>query len=370
MDNISTYLKWRGDLTLKDAPFNEIDALILCELSYIRLDGIAPGIGEGEITIGEAAKAYQVTKDRKVLYYAQKEACFLEMAKAPRFANLTISNYESITDIQSKKQFAAMQIKLGPRTYFVAYRGTDESMVGWREDFDMSYMMPVPAQEHAVEYLRATAKDRYGKYYLGGHSKGGNLAIYAGVFCGERIQKKILKIFSFDGPGFQRDMTCEETYQAIEERIISYVPTASVVGLLMEHHENYKVVQSSGIPLRQHEGFTWQLDGPSFALTEETTRFSKRLSTTITEWNQQVPLDERREMVDSIFDAFESVGIHSVLDLTQMEVRKAAALLRALSKASFAHKDRAITFIKMLIREGKTMVPEQPKEKSNKKRIR
>ena len=154
MDNILTYLKWRGDLTLKEAPFNEIDALILSEMAYIRLDKIAPTIGEGEITIQEAANRYEVTDSRKVLFYAQKEQLFLEMAKSRRFGDLMLCNYVSVIDLEQQTQFAAMQVVLAPRKYFVAYRGTDESIVGWREDFNMSYMMPVPAQKSAVEYLK------------------------------------------------------------------------------------------------------------------------------------------------------------------------------------------------------------------------
>ena len=380
MDNILTYLKWRGDLTLKDAPFNEIDALILSEMVYINLDAIAPGIEEGEITIQEAAAKYQVTDGRKFFYYAQKEELFLEMAKSRRFGELKLRNYVSVTDLEQQTQFAAMQVVLGPRSYFVVYRGTDESIVGWREDFNMSYMMPVPAQQSAVEYLERTATDRFGTYYLGGHSKGGNLAIYAGVFCEPKYQKHIAKIYSFDGPGFQSNTVPQEAYQAVEERIESYVPVSSVVGILMEHQENYKVVQSKGIPLRQHEGLTWQLDGPAFELAEKTTGFSQSFSATVQEWMQQVPVEDRRDMVNSIFDAFEEVGVHSVMELFEMDVRQAAALLRAVSKASIAHRELAMKFVKMLMQEGRKFLPQNSRtkenkskskqEKSSKKRIR
>ena len=380
MDNILTYMKWRGDLTLKEAPFNEIDALILSEMVYIRLDEIAPGIREGEITIREAAEKYEITDGRKFFYYAQKEELFLEMAKSRRFGDLKIGNYVSVTDVGQQTQFAAMQVVLAPRTYFVVYRGTDESIVGWREDFNMSYMIPVPAQKSAVEYLESIATDRQGTYYLGGHSKGGNLAIYAGVFCAPKYQKRIGKIYSFDGPGFQSNTVPQEAYQTVEDRIESYVPISSIVGILMEHQENYKVVQSKGIPLRQHEGLTWQLDGPTFALAEETTGFSQSFSVTVMEWMQQVPPTDRMDMVNSVFDAFEEVGIYSVMELLEMDVRQAAALLRAVSKASIEHRELTMKFVKMLIQEGRKFLPQNnktkgnktksEKEKSGKKRIR
>ncbi|MBR2046298.1 MAG: DUF2974 domain-containing protein, partial [Agathobacter sp.] len=174
-DNFLTYLKWRGDLRVKDCPFNEVDALILTELVYIHFEGIVPRVGEeGSITIREAAARYKKSTTREMLYYKDKEELFDELALCPRFADMTLCNYVSMLDIVEQEQFAAMHINIAPGLVFIAFRGTDSTVTGWREDFNMSYMMPVPAQKSAVEYVNQTAKGLFKRYWIGGHSKGGN----------------------------------------------------------------------------------------------------------------------------------------------------------------------------------------------------
>jgi hypothetical protein len=191
--NLFAYLKWRGDLSIKEFPLNEIDALILSELSYIRFEGVVPEVGSEEvITIEEANRRYE-RKNLRMLYYSEKEKLLEWLANCPRYKDMTLCNYISTLDYEKQQQFSALHVNLSPYQTYIAFRGTDSSIVGWREDFNMSYMMPVPAQQSAVDYVNRTAKGMFRKYYLGGHSKGGNLAIYSGVFCDTHIQKKLIK---------------------------------------------------------------------------------------------------------------------------------------------------------------------------------
>ncbi|MBP3677109.1 MAG: DUF2974 domain-containing protein, partial [Agathobacter sp.] len=191
-DNFLTYLKWRGDLSIKDHPFNEIDALILSELAYIHFENIVPGVGEeGCISIREANAKYEKSTVREMFYYKEKENLFDVLAFCPRFADMMLCNYVSTLDEKEQEQFAAVHVNVTPNFTFVAFRGTDSTVVGWREDLNMSFMMPVPAQKSAVEYIEQTAKGLFKKYSFGGHSKGGNLAVYSGVFCNPKLQKKI-----------------------------------------------------------------------------------------------------------------------------------------------------------------------------------
>ena len=352
-DNFLTYLKWRGDLLIKDYPFNEVDALILSELVYIHFEGIVPTEGEeGCITIREANNRYTKSIVREMLYYRDKEDLFDELAISPRFAEMTLCNYVSTLDIEAQQQFAAMHINVAPNLTFVAFRGTDSTVTGWREDCNMSYMMPVPAQQSAVDYLNQTAKGLFKKYWIGGHSKGGNLAVYSAVFCNPRIQKKIVKINSFDGPGFNRKMVDDEAYKMVEDKISAYVPESSIVGMLMEHEENYKVVQSTEFGLLQHEGFSWLIDRDKFVLANDVGEFSKSFGITLKNWLAGMDTEQRKGVVDAFFDVFTQAGIHDFTEIAEMDVKTAGALLKAVTKVPHEHRDRMGKLIKLLVEES------------------
>ncbi len=349
-DSFLTYLKWRGDLLIKDVPFNEIDALILSELVYIHFENIVPGLTEdGAISIYEANKRYVKSTEREMLFYKQKEGLFDVLATCPRFADMTLCNYVSTTDVQAQQQFAAMHVNVMPNLTFIAFRGTDSTVVGWREDFNMSFMMPVPAQQSAVDYVNQTAKGLFKKYWLGGHSKGGNLAIYSGVFCNPKLQRKIVKINSFDGPGFNRKMVDDDAYKVVENRISAFVPEGSIVGMLMEHEENYKVVKSTEASLLQHEGFSWVIDRDKFVLVDEVGRFSKNFSVTLKNWLAEMTSEERKAVVDSFFDLFVQAEIHDFTEIAELDVRTAGNLLKGVTKVPQEQREQVGKLIKLLI---------------------
>ncbi len=352
-DGFMTYLKWRGDLPIKDFPFNEVDALILSELSYIHFENIVPGIDEdGCITIREANAKYEKSTAREILYYREKEKLFDALAFCPRFADMTLCNYVSRLDKEEQEQFAAVHVNLSPNHTFIAFRGTDSTVIGWREDLNMSFMMPVPAQQSAAEYVDQTAKGLFKKYSIGGHSKGGNLAVYSGVFCNPKLQKKIVKIYSFDGPGFNRKMINDEAYKRVEDRIHSYVPEESIVGLLMEHEEDYKVVESTEFSILQHEGFSWVIDRDAFVLVDEVNKYSKNFSLTLKAWLAQMSSIERKEVVDTFFDVFVNAGINDFAEIVDMDVKKAGILLKEVAKVPQKQRDKVMKLVKLLIEEN------------------
>lgn len=352
-DNFLTYLKWRGDLQIKDYPFNEVDALILSELVYIHFENIVPGLGEeGCITIREANAKYEKSTVREMFYYKEKENLFDVLAFCPRFADMTLCNYVSTLDEKEQEQFAAMHVNVSPILTFVAFRGTDSTVVGWREDLNMSFMMPVPAQKSAVEYVEQTAKGLFKKYSFGGHSKGGNLAVYSGVFCNPRIQKKIVQIYNFDGPGFNRKMVNDEAYKRVENRISTFVPEQSIVGLLMEHEEDYKVVESTEFAILQHEGFSWVIDRDEFVLVEDVDKFSKSLSLTLKAWLAEMNPAERKAVVDAFFDVFVNAGINDFMEIADIDVKTAGRLIKEVAKVPQEQRDKVMKLIKLLIEEN------------------
>lgn len=352
-DNFMTYLKWRGDLSVKTHPFNEIDALILSELVYIHFDGIVPGVdSEKGITIREANKKYKKSTEREMIFYKQKEELFDLLATCPRFSEMTLCNYVNTYCAEEQQQFAAMHVNVTPYLTYVAFRGTDSTVAGWREDFNMSFMMPVPAQQSAVDYVEQTVKGLFKKYWFGGHSKGGNLAVYSAVFCNPKIQKKLVKVNSFDGPGFNRKMLDDPGYRAVEDKISAFVPEGSIVGMLMEHQEDYKVVDSMEIGLLQHEGFTWAVDRDNFVLVDEVDVFSKKLSVTLKNWLSEMTTEERKALVDGFFDVFTEAGIEDFTEIADIDVRMAGHLLKAVAKVPHENRERIGKLVKLLIEEN------------------
>lgn len=357
MDDIYTYLKFRGDLDLKNYPLNEVDALIFSELSYIQFENIVPGIEDkGSISLKEAAQKYVSKEGIESIFYARYEKLLEKMAECSRYAELQLSNYVSVIEQERRQQFSAIHIQINPFLTFIAFRGTDETLVGWREDFNMSYMMPVPAQISAVDYVNKTTKGLFQKYYIGGHSKGGNLAIYSAVFCEKGTQNNIKAVYNFDGPGFHKKIEDKESYWNIKERIHTFVPEASVVGMLMEHEEEYQVVKSFEIALMQHEGLTWSVDGTKFEKVETTDEFSTGISSILRNWLEKADYEERKVMVDTLFDIWEIGGIRSVLDFKNLTVHNSTAMVKAAATLPKEHREIINHLIKIWIAESKKTV--------------
>ena len=357
IDDIYTYLKFRGDLDLKNFPLNEVDALIFSELSYIQFENIVPTVEEkGTITLAEAAKKYIPKEGKESIFYARYEKLLEKMAECPRYAQLQLSNYVNLIDQEEKQQFSALHIQMNPFLTFIAFRGTDETLVGWREDFDMSYKMPVPAQISAVEYVNQTTKGLFQKYYIGGHSKGGNLAIYSSVFCDTSVQSNIKAVYNFDGPGFHEKIADNESYLKMKDRIHTFIPESSVVGMLMEHEETYQVVKSYETTFMQHEGLSWSVDGTKFETVETVDEFSNGISVTLKGWLEKADYEDRKVMVNALFDILEVGGIQNVLDFKDISVHNTTAMVKAAAALPKEQREIINYLIRMWVVESKKTV--------------
>lgn len=322
MSSIFDYITWRGDLSLEASPFNEIDALILCEFAYLKLKGIVPQEFSREgVTVAQAAEAFFATADvlERIdtgLFFSESVARMLKtMATTERYGQMRLSGFVEEQDVANEKQFAAITINLGDGSFFVAFRGTDNSLVGWKEDFNMVFMTPVPAQQAALEYLCRGAARLPGKIRVGGHSKGGNLAVYAATFCGKRIQRRIQAVYNNDGPGFELSITQAQEFQEISEWVHTFVPDQSIVGMLLEHEEDYIVVESHETGFLQHDPFSWQLDGPKFRVVEEVSGGSRVLDRSIKSWLRDLSGEERERVVDGLFEILSSSQASTISEL-------------------------------------------------------
>lgn len=324
MANILDYLDWRGDIPFSVSPFNEVDNLIFTQLSFIDLDGILPSrVSEGGMPLWKAAEKYFAARPQEnthmgLIVPAVIPAMIRRMAQCERYKNLTLAGYVNRIDENVQKQFAALTILLNEREAYITYRGTDDTLVGWKENFNMSFMQAIPAQLDAVDYLNHAAADiPHQRLYVGGHSKGGNLAIYAAIHCEEAIKNRIIGVYCNDGPGYRREVVESPAYRQMEDRIINIVPQSSVIGRLLEHDDHYTVVQSSATGLWQHDGFSWEVLGTRFVAAPALSKDSQRIERSVKKWIAEMDDTQREKFVDSLYQVLTSTNAKTLTDLTR-----------------------------------------------------
>jgi hypothetical protein len=331
---------------MSQSPFNQLDSLILTQLPYLDWSEALKG---KPVTLAEACDSIK-TNDSISQVEAERYELALRAGDSLRFRDIRIIDYTAILSQKKELQFCAMFFQLPDRTYYIAYEGTEHNLIGWKENFNMTYMCPTAGQKAALDYLNRRMSPLR-SFHLGGHSKGGNLAVYSAVFCNPKIQKKINKIYNFDGPGFNRKMINDEAYQRIEKRIETFVPRQSIVGLLMEHQETYKVVENKEFALLQHEGFSWIIDRDGFVLVDEVNKYSRSLSRTLKAWLDEMNPAERKEVVDAFFDVFVRAEIDDFRELVSLDVKKTARLIKEVAKVPHEQRDKVTKLIKLFIEE-------------------
>ena len=327
MPNMMDYLTWRGDLSLAASPWNQVDGLILASFSYNDL-GEQAGGAHG-ITLRELAPRLNLRERKLNANGRQWCALLYAMADTDRFGGMWIHHYEDRVDPAREMQFSALTAELSDGQTYIAFRGTDNTLVGWREDFAMSYESPVPAQEAALAYLEAAGRRSTGPLLVGGHSKGGNLAAYAAARVSPDIQKRIRAVYSFDGPGLDEETITSAGYERIRPVVWSVVPQSSVVGLLMHHHQEYTVVRSTAPGLMQHDAFTWQVEGPRFLELPGVDRSSRLMDETLHQWLRACTPEQRRAFMDAVFSVIESTGAPTLAAMGEEKLKSAAAILGA-----------------------------------------
>lgn len=357
MANVEDYLIWRGDLTFAQAPFNEIDNLILSLVSYIIFDGIVSGPAYRDIiTLEDASKLFfkmYSEEELKVQNISTKLVPFIlkKVAQTVRFRHIGLCNYVSTIDYADGKQFAALHILLGDGTTYISYRGTDDTLVGWKEDLRMTYMTPVPAQIEALTYLEATTKRNRRLLRLGGHSKGGNLAMYAGIMCHPKLKRRILAIYNNDGPGFNKEMIESKKYKEMLCKIKTIVPESSIVGMLLEHEEEYAVIKSGNKGILQHDIMGWEVMGNDLIYLEDVSANSKRLNDALTSLLGRLEEHEKQQFIESVFFALEATGAKTVNDLTTEKIKNIGVILKTINTMDETTKDMVTKTIMFLAGE-------------------
>lgn len=343
MGNIMDYISWRGDLSFEQSQFNEVDNLILACFSYVNLDGIPAvtkqkGIGLKKLT-EEFMKLHtmkELEADKSFIRLAP--FMMMEMAKSVRFGKCVVRNYVNDIVTEAEQQFAAMEIVLEDGTSYVSFRGTDDTIIGWKEDFNLSTGV-VPAQKRAIEYLQKISEHTDGMLRVGGHSKGGNLAIYGSVMC-KSAHEKILEIYSNDGPGFSREFQELPETKEMMPKIIRIIPEYSIIGTLLEHEKEPVIVASSSKGLLQHDGFSWEVQGPALVRRDSLNKTALRFIEILHKWINGMDMEQKRLLIEDLFATLQASGYENLSEVQSGGLKSLAAMVKRVEK--FAPESRGM----------------------------
>ncbi len=328
MGNLLDYLSWRGDLSLGQVPFGPVDALALSALAYIPFDGLV-GAAERPVPLGQAALDWlALPPPRRGQRRRDSELDLLRaLAGSPRFSGMGLCCCADRFLPQEETQFAALAVLLGDGSAFLSFRGTDGTLVGWKEDFNLSFLNVIPAQRASAAYIEAFSASFPGPMILGGHSKGGNLAVAGASMCPMAARDRIRTVYAFDSPGFTDYLLAQPGYQELRTRIRSFVPQSSVVGLLLDHEEPLAVVRSGQEGLFQHDLYSWQVAGPGFVLAEEITPGSRMLDRSLKNWLAGLTPRQRETVADTLYELLAGRDAKTLREA--LEPKNLAGALRA-----------------------------------------
>ena len=353
MANILDYIKWRGDLSFTQDPPNAVDALIFSSLCYICYGGRVEENPHVPVLLRTAAEEFFALPSLEDRIRVQSDLELLRLAsESTRFGFTKIYLYRDTFIPEQETQFAAMTFLLDDGSAFLAFRGTDYSLVGWKEDFNMTFQQTIPAQRLAQQYTREVAMEYMAPLRLGGHSKGGNLAVFAAARSSPMLQERILEVYNNDGPGFTDYLMGDPGYLAMGPRIKTLIPQSSVIGMLLEHEEPYTVIRSKSVGLLQHDLYTWNVVGKSFIPMEEITENSQFIDATLKTWFSEMTNQERGQLVDVLYALLGSGSVESVNDL--LHPKNIKTYLKTLSSDEHLRKVLSVEFTGLIEAARKT----------------
>ena len=359
MPNMFDYMDWRGDLTFKQSKFNEVDNLIISQLCYAPFSNL---VGDGASSIRRtlfdvANDYYEKYSEEDIENMANQEQraskVLKAMANSRRFRDCILADYFECHNIVTEQQFAAMTVDVNTDVIYVVYRGTDNSIVGWKEDFNMTKSSHLQSQKDALNYLENIAKKYPEKMlFVGGHSKGGNLAVYSSIFCSDEVKERIVRVYNNDGPGFLRDVVESDEYKAILPKVRTIVPESSIIGMLLEHEEDYTVVRSSASGGMQHDCTSWEVLGRHFIYLENTSKKSKILDDAMTSYFYSLSEEQLSAVIDGIYLVITSAGFTTLDSLQDGAIKSSMSLIKEYNSLDKADKKYIMQAIKGLFKEG------------------
>ena len=369
MDNILTYVKWRGDICFEERTFNDVDALIFAVLSYAEWDGI---VFDKEMPLAQACTLFMKSENRihdaKRYAYSPEIPSLVEAIKdSPRYKDVKIKNYQTVFDKNEIVQFAAVTFMLKDQTTIVSYRGTDSSILGWREDFNMTYKEEVPAHKYALQYLQNTilpaqkkklfafSSKKDPKLYLLGHSKGGNLAMYAAIKATEK-HEMIQRVYNFDGPGFLDSFYEKNDTSTILSKIKLYLPNASIIGRLLTHKEEKVIIEGYDSGLMQHSAFRWQVKKDGFVKADGLKPQSDTHLNYIDKVLLSKSMEQKRQLINAMFDTLERLHINEVTDIGTLSLKQGLDSVKEFGLLSNEDKRFFLDCIRFILNQTKDYI--------------
>lgn len=355
MANLNDYVMWRGDLSFELSPFCELDGAIFSTLSYFDYDII---IDEEDIHCPVSYKKvlldYLSLDDEGdiklgLIFPTEKYISLMKlMARAPRYSSVEISDFVNEMSVKDCYQFCAMTFHLGDGSMAVVFRGTDDTFVGWKEDFCLSYMERIPSQGFALDYLESIARKYPEKpIYVCGHSKGGNLAVYSTVFAGNAVKERIVKAYSYDGPGLWDKVVESDTYRDAAGKLCVLIPQSSTIGTMF-NNGSFQIVKSKGSPVQQHDIMNWEPRGPRFVKLRALSSTGQKNLDTFKLKMDQMGVAEKENFVNLFFSAIEKTGAHTLMDLNEAKLQSFTTIIKSIRGLSKDDRDFMMQMTKIL----------------------
>lgn len=317
MSNVIDYVKEYGKYSFTELPLNEVDSLVLSQLVYMNYADYVPGMQERNSPVS-IRSIYENPEWEKILddywFRDSNKELFTEAAESARFGTLKLNYYVNVINLESETQFSAMTFVLEDKNVYIAFRGTDATLVGWKEDLNMAFSKPLRSQQLAVEYMEKVAAYIGGDFYMGGHSKGGNLAVYAAMNCSDITRNSLREVFNHDGPGFRPEIRESSKYERVAERIHKFVPRSSVVGMILEDHEDYEIIESRSIGAFQHNVFSWKIKEDKFVRVDGRSGTKMLRDAALNEWILSMTEEEAHSFIDTFYNVVCASQVSSIFE--------------------------------------------------------
>lgn len=364
MSNILDYIEWRGDVPLSVSSFNEVDALILSQLSYMDMGGLASGDFRHRVTLSVVAEKFKASSDyeRRSNMGAVINSLSVQLLDAAglsrRFGNMEVCGYRNDIDEERGEQFCAVTFLTSFTHAFIAYRGTDDTIVGWKEDFNLAVLDTVPSQSSALLYLtEAMSTLRHRHFDIGGHSKGGNLAVYAAAMLEGKARHRLNAVYNMDGPGFTESRLASPQFQAVLPLLKQYYPKFSIVGMIFSHAGDINIVESDAALLMQHDPFSWVLGPHGFTKAEALEKGSTAFHSTVNTWLSSVNENSRAAFVETLFSVIEATGSKTNSELETSWLTSTPRIIKALAAIDSATREEVLRTVQALFRAAAINIP-------------
>ena len=361
--NILDYIIMRGDLSFAQSDFNSVDALILSQIVYNNIDGLISADFKQKITLKELSERFEVLDDYEercnmgAMINPLSPKLLKSAAESHRFGNIKVCAFVNKIDEAAVEQFCAITYQIEKDRYVVALRGTDDTIAGWHEDFNLGYMDEIPAHKDTRIYICKAMEALKGRFIIAGHSKGGNLSVKGGMCIPKKQIGRLEAVYNFDGPGFFAPVYEQPEFLQIKDRVFSYFPQFCVVGMMFEHTKQYKIAASSADGILQHDPFSWNVLGPQFETAPEFDEASVFFHSSFNTWASRLSPEERKKFINTLFDVIYASGARTNYEIDQNKLICGGKMIARLAELNETERKAVVKAFKMFVKVAKDNIP-------------